>query len=66
MSKLGSHLLDPEVIQIVYQQEPHSIIWGRRADDSVVAMTYTNDEDVFGGHRHDFSGKVRDLCTLES
>jgi hypothetical protein len=66
MSKLGSHLLDPEVVQIVYQQEPHSIIWGRRADDSVVAMTYTSDEDVFGGHRHDFSCKVKDLCTLES
>ena len=66
MSKLGHHLLEPKVVQIVFQQEPHSIIWGRRDDGSVVAMTYSNDDDIFGGHRHDFSAPVKDLCVLSS
>lgn len=67
MSKLGAHLLEPKVVQIVYQQEPHSIIWGRREDGSVVAMTYSNDDDVFGGHRHEFGGaNVKDLCAIAS
>jgi hypothetical protein len=66
MSKLGAHLLQPPVVQIVYQQEPHSIIWGRRSDGSVVAMTYSTDEDIFGGHRHDFSANIKDICTVYS
>jgi hypothetical protein len=66
MSKMGAHLMEPEVVQVVYQQEPHSVIWGRRVDGSVVAMTYSNDDDIFGGHRHDFSGFVKDLCTVNS
>jgi hypothetical protein len=66
MSKLGAHLLYPRVMQLVYQQEPHSVIWGRREDGSVVAMTYSNDDDIFGGHRHDFSGVVKDICVVTS
>ena len=66
MSKMGGHLMEPEVVQVVYQQEPHSVIWGRRVDGSVAAMTYSNDDDIFGGHRHDFGGSVKDLCTVNS
>lgn len=66
MSKLGQHLLDPKVVQIVYQAEPHGVVWGRREDGSVVAMSYSNDDDIFGGHRHDFGGQVKDLCTISS
>ena len=58
MSKLGQHLLEPKVVQVVYQQEPHSVIWGRRTDGSVVAMTYSNEstfmvgiDTTFGCHR---------------
>lgn len=66
MSKLGAHLLEPKVVQIVYQQEPHGLIWGRREDGSIVAMTYNPDDDIFGGHRHDFSGIVHDIMAIYS
>jgi len=66
VSKLGEHLMSPPVVQIAYQQEPHSLIWGRRSDGSVVAMTYSNDDDVFGGHRHSFGGYVADIACLPS
>jgi hypothetical protein len=66
MSKYGPHLLQPPVVQIVYQQEPHSVIWGRRSDGSVVAMTYSTDDDIYGGHRHDFGANIKDMSTLYS
>jgi hypothetical protein len=66
VSKLGSHLMWPPVVQIVYQQEPHGIIWGRRSDGSIAAMSYSTDDDIFGGHRHDFGGVVQDLCSVYS
>lgn len=66
ISKLGSHLMYPPVEQIVYQQEPHGIIWGRRSDGSVAAMSYSNDDDIFGGHRHNFGGLVVDMAVLTS
>jgi hypothetical protein len=66
MSKLGQHLLEPPVVQIVYQQEPHGVVWGRRTDGSVVAMSYSNDDDIFGGHRHNFTAYIQDLCVLPS
>ncbi len=66
VSKLGGHLMDPPVVQIVYQQEPHGVIWGRRSDGSIVAMSYSNDDDIFGGHRHDFGAAVYDMCVVNS
>jgi hypothetical protein len=66
VSKLGSHLMSPPVVQVVYQQEPHGLIWGRRSDGSIVAMSYSNDDDIFGGHRHNFGGSVYDLCVIYS
>lgn len=54
ISVLGPHLLYPPVVQVVYQEEPHGVMWGRREDGSVVAMTYNPENGIFGGHRHDF------------
>jgi len=66
MSALGQHLLEPALEQIVYQQEPHTVVWARRTDGSVVAATYNNEFDVKGGHRHDFGAVVEDMCVCPS
>lgn len=54
LSVLGAHLMQPRVVQVVYQEEPHGILWGRREDGSAVAMTYIPEQQIYGGHRHDF------------
>lgn len=48
------------IIQMAYQQEPHSIIWAVRDDGALIAFTYNREEEVFGWHRHPIggSGKV--------
>mgnify|MGYP001229708431 CR=1 FL=1 len=58
MSVYASHLGQSSFEQLAYTAEPHSIVWVRRADGSVVGFTYNRDERVIGWHRHDFGGVV--------
>ena len=66
MSLFASHLGIPRFAQMVYAAEPHSIIWFRRDDGSVVGFTYNKEEDVLGWHQHDFSGVVESLSVIPS
>jgi hypothetical protein len=68
---LADHILTPyTVIQMVYAQEPYSIIWGVRADGQLVGMTYSREEyeeaPHGGWHRHVLGGggKVESLCVI--
>lgn len=56
MSQLASHLGAVPFAEMDYAAEPHSLIWLRKQDGSLVGMTYNRDEDVVGWHRHDLSG----------
>lgn len=58
MSQLASHLGAKTFAEVVYSAEPHSILWVRRDDGSLVGLTYNRDENVIGWHRHDLSGGV--------
>lgn len=64
MTQLASHLGIIPFTQMVYAAEPHSIVWCRRTDGSVVGLTYNRDEDVVGWHRHDFGGEVESMIVL--
>lgn len=56
MTQLASHIGVKEFKEIDYAAEPHSIVWARRADGSLVGLTYNREENVIGWHRHDLSG----------
>lgn len=56
MSQLASHLGAPQFVEMDYAAEPHSIVWVRRNDGSLVGLTYSRDENVIGWHRHTFAG----------
>lgn len=58
MSQLASHLGAVPFVEMDYAAEPHSIVWIRRQDGSLVGLTYNRDENVVGWHRHDLSGGV--------
>lgn len=36
-----------------YQQIPDSVVWARRSDGTVIALTYLREHEVWGWHRHD-------------
>ena len=65
MSQLASHLGATPFEEMEYAAEPHSIVWMRRADGSLVGLTYNREENVVGWHRHDLSGgKVETMAVI--
>lgn len=58
MSQLASHIGAVQFEEMDYAAEPHSVVWFRRADGSLVGLTYNRDENVIGWHQHDLSGGV--------
>lgn len=58
MSQLAGHIGTSPFVEMKYAAEPHSIIWMRRTNGTVVGLTYNREENVVGWHRHDFSGAV--------
>ena len=57
---MADHITQGGLTQIVYQQEPYSVIWAVRADGRLVAMTYSReqfDSPPYGGwHNHPVGG----------
>ncbi|NND23886.1 MAG: hypothetical protein HKN86_04260 [Acidimicrobiia bacterium] len=53
---LSENLTLSGLIQIDYQQEPYSVLWGVRTDGKLVGMTYNRIQDVVAWHEHDFGG----------
>lgn len=56
MSQLASHLGAVPFVEMEYAAEPHSLVWVRRSDGSLVGLTYNRDENVVGWHQHNLSG----------
>lgn len=64
MSQLASHLGSVPFVEMDYAAEPHSIVWVRRSDGSLVGLTYNRDENVVGWHRHDLAGGLIDTLAV--
>ena len=58
MTILAEHITDGGIDQLAYQQEPDSVVWGVRADGTLVGMTYRREEDVVAWHKHIMGGVV--------
>lgn len=56
----ADHVTKDGILQMVFQQEPYSVVWGVRSDGQLVAMTYSREQyeaAPFGGwHRHPLGG----------
>lgn len=66
MSRFATHMGIPAFQRLAYSSEPHSLVWVRREDGKMPAMTYNRDENVVGWHIHDFGGVVESHAVLPS
>lgn len=64
MSQLASHFGVEPFVEMDYAAEPHSIVWMRRANGSLVGMTYNREENVVGWHKHELSGGIVESITV--
>lgn len=56
MTLLANHIGDPGIVELSYQQEPHSTVWAPRSDGVLLGMTFEREQDVVGWHRHILGG----------
>ena len=58
MTIVSEHILRDggSAVDIAYQQAPNSIMWVLRNDGQLAALTYVNEQRVFGWHRHILGG----------
>ena len=54
---LANHITETGVVQMDYQQEPHSVVWAARTDGVLGGLTYNRLENVVAWHRHVIGGK---------
>jgi hypothetical protein len=56
MAVLAEHITRPSIDEIVYQEQPQTVVWGKRGDGVLLGLTYERDQDVVGWHRHELGG----------
>jgi len=53
---LAEHLTEGGIVEFAFQQEPESIVWARRADGTLLGLTYRREENIYAWHRHIIGG----------
>lgn len=56
LTVLAEHITSPSVLELVYQEQPQAIVWGRRSDGVLLGMSYDRDAGVIAWHRHELGG----------
>ena len=66
ISVLSDHLFASGVIELAYQQEPDSTIWGPVGNGELVGLTYEKAQSMAGMHHHQLGGGgiVESCCTI--
>lgn len=66
ISILGKHLFQSRIVAMAYQEVPDKILWCLIADGSLVAVTFSSEQDVTAFSRHDVSGNVESLAVVSN
>ena len=73
LTLLAEHVTADRINGVVFQQEPHAIIWTYDDLGRLLGMTYDREQNVIGWHRHDLGGSfgagpaiVESLATIPS
>lgn len=64
LNKLAKDISTGGIVEISYQQEEESILWGPRADGTLLGMTYERDDNVVAWHRHPQDGKCKSVAVI--
>lgn len=55
---LSEHLTLSGLVQLSYQQEPDTVVWGITNNGVLIGLTYNREQDVISWHPHWIGGKV--------
>lgn len=71
LTVLSDHITKGQIVQLAYQQEPHSVVWSCCNDGSLLGFTFNREQRVTGWHRHPIGGNengvaVESVATIPS
>lgn len=65
LSVLADHLLSGSTVtQFAYQQNPFEIVWCLRSDNTLLALTYMQEQKVVAWSRHDTNGNICSIACI--
>ncbi|MEZ5665876.1 MAG: hypothetical protein R3F55_00240 [Alphaproteobacteria bacterium] len=56
VSLLATHLAEPGIVEMAFQQEPDSVLWLVRDDGRLLGLSYAREQDVVAWHLHTLGG----------
>lgn len=56
LTVLADHVTKGQIVQMAYQQEPHSIVWCACNNGELIGFTFNREQDVLGWHPHPIGG----------
>ncbi len=64
LTVFSTHLFDDyTIIEMAFQQVPHSSLWVVRSDGVLLSLTYLPEHQIEGWSRHDTQGSFESVCT---
>lgn len=57
MTVLAEHITESGLTRLAYLDQPHTMLFGPRADGTLCAFTYERDQNVVGWSRHELGGQ---------
>jgi hypothetical protein len=65
LSVLSDHLLQSNTVrEFAYQQSPYEIVWCLRSDNTLLALTYMQEQRVVAWSRHNTNGNICSIATI--
>lgn len=56
LNSINDEIIENGIVQLAYQDEPHTIIWGVDSGGDLIGLTYEPSEEVIGFHTHSIGG----------
>jgi hypothetical protein len=65
LSLVADHLLQGyEIVDMAYQQDPHSVVWMVRSDGVLLGLTYLKEQQVLAWHHHVTDGTFESVAVI--
>jgi hypothetical protein len=64
LSLLSSHITEPGITDMAYQQEPESLVWLTLNDGTFATCTIDKAQEIIGWARHSTDGVIESIATI--
>lgn len=64
LTVLSEHVTEGGIVQMAFSQQPNAILWGVTGAGILIGMTFENEQNVYGWHRHVTDGTIESVAVV--